>query len=101
MKRRTLLTAALGCCAMPRWAAANPAGGRVVIVGGGWGGLSAAHHVRRLAPQLEVTLSSASLNSGRSRYPTGGWSDWPVASGSGTITGARRNTSATASSTAK
>jgi NADPH-dependent 2,4-dienoyl-CoA reductase/sulfur reductase-like enzyme len=56
MKRRTLLTAALGCCAMPRWAAANPAGGRVVIVGGGWGGLSAAHHVRRLAPQLEVTL---------------------------------------------
>lgn len=29
---------------------------RVVIVGGGWGGLSAARHLRRLAPELEVVL---------------------------------------------
>jgi NADPH-dependent 2,4-dienoyl-CoA reductase/sulfur reductase-like enzyme len=31
-------------------------GRRVVIVGGGWGGLSAARHLRRLAPELEVVL---------------------------------------------
>lgn len=29
---------------------------RVVIVGGGWGGLAAARHLRQLAPALEVTL---------------------------------------------
>ena len=29
---------------------------RVVIVGGGWGGLAAARHLRQLAPELEVTL---------------------------------------------
>ncbi len=31
-------------------------GRRVVIVGGGWGGLTAARHLRRLAPELEVLL---------------------------------------------
>lgn len=31
-------------------------GKRVVIVGGGWGGLSAARHLRNLAPDLEVVL---------------------------------------------
>lgn len=29
---------------------------RVVVVGGGWGGLTAAKHLRRLAPQAEVVL---------------------------------------------
>ena len=29
---------------------------RVVIVGGGWGGLAAARHLRQLAPELDVTL---------------------------------------------
>ncbi len=29
---------------------------RVVIVGGGWGGLTAARHLRELAPELEVVL---------------------------------------------
>ena len=29
---------------------------RVVIVGGGWGGLAAARHLRQLVPDLEVTL---------------------------------------------
>lgn len=29
---------------------------RVVIVGGGWGGLAAARHLRQLAPEQEVTL---------------------------------------------
>lgn len=32
------------------------AGRRVVIVGGGWGGLTAARHLRQLAPELEVVL---------------------------------------------
>src|SRR5574340_1618587 len=31
-------------------------GRRVVIVGGGWGGLTAARHLRDLAPELEVVL---------------------------------------------
>ncbi|MCX7148442.1 MAG: FAD-dependent oxidoreductase [Rhodocyclales bacterium] len=31
-------------------------GRRVAIVGGGWGGLTAARHLRRLAPELEVVL---------------------------------------------
>lgn len=31
-------------------------GRRVVIVGGGWGGLTAARHLRALAPELEVVL---------------------------------------------
>lgn len=31
-------------------------GRRVVIVGGGWGGLSAARHLREMAPDLEVVL---------------------------------------------
>ena len=56
MKRRTLLTALLGLCALPGRPLASAAGGRVVVVGGGWGGLSAARHLRALAPQLEVIL---------------------------------------------
>ena len=48
-------TAALAISAgMPRIAGA--AGGRVVIVGGGWGGLAAARELRRLAPQMDVVL---------------------------------------------
>jgi NADPH-dependent 2,4-dienoyl-CoA reductase/sulfur reductase-like enzyme len=31
-------------------------GGRVVVVGGGWGGLAVARHLREMAPQLEITL---------------------------------------------
>lgn len=55
-------TAALGALgAMPLARAAAPAtvpgkGGRVLIVGGGWGGLAAARHLRQEAPQLEVEL---------------------------------------------
>lgn len=33
-----------------------PKGRRAVVVGGGWGGLSAARHLRDLAPDLEVVL---------------------------------------------
>lgn len=34
----------------------NSGNRRVVIVGGGWGGLSVARHLRALAPELEVVL---------------------------------------------
>lgn len=57
LKRRGFLaaTAALGTTALlPRTSLA--AGMRVVIVGGGWGGLATARYLRELAPELEVTL---------------------------------------------
>ena len=59
--RRTFLAASAALCAAPfvgRAAELLPAGKgrRVVIVGGGWGGLSAARHLRDLAPDLEVVL---------------------------------------------
>ncbi len=60
--RRRFLAASLAACAAPLFARQAPAllpaakGRRVVIVGGGWGGLSAARHLRALAPQLEVVL---------------------------------------------
>ena len=59
MKRREFLLSGLGAIVAagvaPAVGAATNAG-RVVIVGGGWGGLSAARHLRQLAPQLDVTL---------------------------------------------
>ncbi|MEZ5614508.1 MAG: FAD/NAD(P)-binding oxidoreductase [Rhodocyclaceae bacterium] len=60
--RRRLLSAALAACAAPLFARQAPAllpaakGRRVVVVGGGWGGLSAARQLRALAPELEVVL---------------------------------------------
>lgn len=56
MKRRTLLSAGLalgGSFLLPR---ARAAGGKVVIVGGGWGGLATARHLREVAPALDVVL---------------------------------------------
>lgn len=47
--------AALSGLAAPRRASAQ-AGGRVLVVGGGFGGSAAARHLRRIAPQIEVTL---------------------------------------------
>ena len=65
MKRRTLL-GALGSAGLAwhGFAASNsniaastrPAGQRVVIVGGGWAGLSAARALRQSAPELEVLV---------------------------------------------
>ena len=57
-----MLAAALAACAAPLFAQQAPAllpaskGRRVVVVGGGWGGLSAARQLRALAPELEVVL---------------------------------------------
>lgn len=60
MKRRDFLGAAAALGASSVWLPSRRAraagAGRVVIVGGGWGGLSAARYVREFAPQLEVTL---------------------------------------------
>ncbi|MFZ2974392.1 MAG: FAD/NAD(P)-binding oxidoreductase [Ferribacterium limneticum] len=50
--RQFLLAAGL----LPLVRPLRAAGQRVVIVGGGWGGLSAASHLRRLAPDIDVTL---------------------------------------------
>ena len=60
--RRNFLAVALAAGAAPLFAQEPPAllpaakGRRVVVVGGGWGGLSAARHLRALAPALEVVL---------------------------------------------
>lgn len=51
-RRQFVATAAL----LPLSRLARSASGRVLVVGGGWGGLSAAAHLRRLAPGLEVLL---------------------------------------------
>lgn len=52
LRRRLLLSAGL----LPLLRPAQAAGGRVVIVGGGWGGLTVAKQLHQLAPQLEITL---------------------------------------------
>ena len=61
LSRRAFLAASAALCAAPmlgRAAELLPPGKgrRVVIVGGGWGGLSAARQLRELAPELEVVL---------------------------------------------
>ncbi len=72
MKRRGFLAASIALAAAPL--VARPADNlmprgkrrRVVIVGGGWGGLSAARQLRLLAPELEVVLleKNAAFRSG-------------------------------------
>ncbi len=54
--RRRFLTACAGLAATALARADPKPVGRVVIVGGGWGGLSAARHLRALAPGMEITL---------------------------------------------
>ncbi len=48
------LSAAFGAYVRPAWA--GSANGRVVVVGGGFGGATAAKYLKRLAPSLDVTL---------------------------------------------
>jgi NADPH-dependent 2,4-dienoyl-CoA reductase/sulfur reductase-like enzyme len=54
-RRRFLLAGAALATGAVR-AQATAQGRRAVIVGGGWGGLSAARHLRALVPELEVVL---------------------------------------------
>jgi NADPH-dependent 2,4-dienoyl-CoA reductase/sulfur reductase-like enzyme len=62
LPRRHFLASALAACAAPLFAQEPPTllpaakGRRAVVVGGGWGGLSAARHLRALAPELDVVL---------------------------------------------
>ncbi|HSF63966.1 MAG TPA: cytochrome C, partial [Paracoccaceae bacterium] len=53
-RRDVLAGAAATVLAAPRVRAA--AGGQVVIAGGGFGGAAAARHLRRIAPEVAVTL---------------------------------------------
>jgi len=53
--RRRFLAASIAACAAPLFAQ-QAQGRRVVVAGGGWGGLAAARHLRALAPELEVVL---------------------------------------------
>lgn len=59
MKRRTLLCSMISLASLgfsPRTLAEQATSGRVVIIGGGWGGLAAARELRTAAPRLEITL---------------------------------------------
>ncbi len=52
--RRAVIAGLASLVAMPSFAAGNPA--RVVVVGGGFGGATAARFINRLAPDVKVTL---------------------------------------------
>jgi sulfide dehydrogenase [flavocytochrome c] flavoprotein subunit len=57
-RRRSLLTAGAAAVALAGCGSVPPAraAGRVVVVGGGFGGATAAHYLKRWAPDAEVTL---------------------------------------------
>lgn len=56
MNRRTFITATLTMCTSGFIRLSRASQARVVIIGGGFGGLSAARALRRLAPELAITL---------------------------------------------
>ena len=49
-------TGLAGCAGAVKGDIAPKAGRRVVVIGGGWGGATAAKHVRLLDPRIEVVL---------------------------------------------
>lgn len=55
-RRRLLAGLAAVPCLLAAPLCAAPGKGRVLVIGGGWGGLAAAAELRRLAPELDVTL---------------------------------------------
>ena len=61
-RREFLKTAAAGAsaAALPMPAVAQQAGGRVVVVGGGFAGATCARMLKRLDPRITVTLVEAS-----------------------------------------
>src|SRR5215468_7978682 len=60
-RREFLRTAAAGATAamLPLPAIAQGAGGRVVVVGGGFGGATCARFIKRIDPRITVTLVEA------------------------------------------
>lgn len=54
--RREILTAAAATLALPALVRANAASAHVVVIGGGFGGATAARALRRANPELRVTL---------------------------------------------
>src|SRR4029434_9488160 len=59
-RRQFLKTAAAGAALLPLPAIAQGAGGRVVVIGGGFGGATCARFIRRIDPRIAVTLVEAS-----------------------------------------
>src|SRR6516162_148993 len=58
-RRQFLKAAAAGAALLPLPAIAQGAGGRVVVVGGGFGGASCARFIKRIDPRITVTLVEA------------------------------------------
>src|SRR5262245_50917114 len=58
-RREFLKAAAAGAALLPLPAIAQGAGGRVVVVGGGFGGASCARFIKRIDPRITVTLVEA------------------------------------------
>ncbi len=56
LTRRTLLQAAGAALVASPWAAQAESGQRIVVIGGGFGGATAAKYLRRFNPALQVTL---------------------------------------------
>jgi sulfide dehydrogenase [flavocytochrome c] flavoprotein subunit len=59
-RRDFLKTAAAGAALLPLPAIAQGAGGRVVVVGGGFAGTTCARFIKRINPRIDVTLVEAS-----------------------------------------
>src|SRR5258706_6656736 len=58
-RRQFLKTAAAGAALLPLPAIAQGARGRVVVVGGGFGGATCARFISRIDPRITVTLVEA------------------------------------------